>query len=170
MNTVIGVGNVLLSDDGVGVHTVQILNTHLKNNSDVTCIDAGTLSYELLDWLVESDAVLIVDAADMSEPAGTVKTFIDDEIENYFRQAPSRTVHQICIRDALNTAKILYERPKRCALIGIQPSDLSWGNSLSGTLTSNMPTIIDAVLNTLSGWGAQIDPLVSEQAREGSIL
>lgn len=42
MNTVIGVGNVLLSDDGVGVHTVQILNKHLKDNSDVTGIDAGT--------------------------------------------------------------------------------------------------------------------------------
>ena len=162
MNTIIGVGNVLLSDDGVGVHTVQYLQDHVIDNSHMSLIDAGTLSYELLDWLIGSDAVIIVDAADMGESPGTVRHFLGDEIENHFRHTPSRSVHQISLRDALNTARIMHQRPYQYALVGVQPSDLSWGSTLSSEVSKSMPAVIGAVLEILSGWGTSVEPLFTE--------
>ena len=71
--TIIGVGNLLLRDDGVGVHVVRWLAEQLQHHDDIECIDAGTLNYELLEWVAMADAVLLIDAAQLDAPAGTVQ-------------------------------------------------------------------------------------------------
>ena len=82
--TIIGVGNILQRDDGVGIHAIQALQPMLEDYSNVSCIDAGTLSYELLEWVSNSDHTIVIDAAYMRCPAGTVKVFKDDEIAQQF--------------------------------------------------------------------------------------
>tara|TARA_R110002153_G_scaffold190561_2_gene343421 strand:- start:545 stop:1066 length:522 start_codon:yes stop_codon:yes gene_type:complete len=156
MNTVIGVGNVLLSDDGIGVHAVRALQALWGERSDTTFIDAGTLSYELLDWVSGSEYTLIIDAAYMQSLPGTVAVFYDEDIESQFSAAPSRTVHQISLRDTLKTSKIMFGRPKQCALIGVEPEFLSWGASPSKVVKLSLPKIIDSAYHILSRWGIPI--------------
>jgi len=155
--TIIGVGNLLLSDEGVGVHVVRSLAEQLEHDQRITCIDAGTLSYELLEWVATADAVLLIDAAQLDAPAGTVAQFSDHQVETHFALASSRTVHQISVRDVLNTARILYQRPRHWTLIGIQPSIMTWGDTLSEPVAQNLPTVFAAIADTLRHWGVEVE-------------
>ena len=155
--TIIGIGNLLLSDDGVGVHVVRCLAAQLRENDAIECIDAGTLSYELLEWVATADAVLLIDAAQLDAPAGTVVRLNDHEVERQFAQASSRTVHQICVRDVLNTARILYERPRHWTLIGVQPGIVTWGDALSEPVLQSLGAVFGAITETLSHWGVDLE-------------
>ncbi|HBO00137.1 MAG TPA: peptidase, partial [Alteromonas macleodii] len=95
---IIGVGNLLQRDDGVGVHAVRALQPLLKSYSNVSCIDAGTLSYELLEWVASSDHTIVIDAAYMRCSPGTVRVFEDEAIADQFKQATTHSVHQITVR------------------------------------------------------------------------
>ncbi len=154
--TIIGVGNLLLRDDGVGVHVVRWLTEQLQHHDDIECIDAGTLNYELLEWVAMADAVLLIDAAQLDAPAGTVTRLNDHEVESHFAQASSRTVHQICMRDVLNTARILYQRPTHWTLIGVQPDIMTWGDTLSEPVIKNMDAVFSAITDTLRHWGVNV--------------
>ena len=155
--TIIGIGNLLLSDDGVGVHVVRSLAEQLQDHDVIECIDAGTLSYELLEWVATADAVLLIDAAQLDAPAGTVARLNDYEVESHFEQASSRTVHQIGVRDVLNTARILYQRPRHWTLIGIQPDIVTWGDMLSDPVMKNMDAVFSAIADTLRAWGVDVE-------------
>ena len=157
MNTIIGVGNILLTDDGIGVHCVRNLQSILGGCSHLSFIDAGTLSYELLDWISDSETTLIIDAAYMNSAPGTVKVFCGDEIDAQFESAPSRTVHQISLRDTLKTSRVMFGKPRQYALIGIEPSSLEWGDSPSQLLLDSLPKVTELTCQILNKWGIPIE-------------
>lgn len=150
----------MLSDEGVGVHVVRRLAKQLEFHDVIQCIDGGTLSYELLEWVSSADAVLLIDAIQLDAPAGTVIQLSGDELQRHFDFGFSRTVHQICLRDVLNTARILYQHPKYWALVGVQPSNMTWGDTLSEPIVQNQYVIDSAIIHTLSQWGVDIEDVI----------
>ena len=164
--TIIGVGNLLQRDDGVGVHAVRALQPFFEDCSNVSCIDAGTLSYELLEWVASSDHTIIIDAAYMRALPGTVKVFEDDEIAHQFKHATVHSVHQITLRDTLLTSQTLYSKPTKVTLIGVEPDVIEWGTALSPKVSLALSSILEITLARLSVDGMQAyDPMTKKEAR-----
>lgn len=148
---VMGIGNTLLSDEGLGVHVVERLQQQ-GLPAEVDCMDAGTMSFTLLAPIAEVDGWIVVDAAQLSEPAGTVRTFIDHEMDAFLSHA-RRTAHSVGLLDLMDMARLTDALPAKRALIGIQPDDMNWGDAPSPACEASVDVAADAVRAVLEGWG-----------------
>jgi len=145
---VIGVGNVLLSDEGVGIHIVRQLK-----KSDISKLveihEIGTSSFELLNVIEGNSLVIIVDAVRMNDKPGTVKN-IDLVIEDDISLLPQFTsLHQLDLISTLKMAKGVIDLPKKIVLIGIEPASLMAGIELSKLVEAAIPKAIIEIMKTL---------------------
>lgn len=146
---IIGVGNILQQDDGVGVHAIRALRSYVSQPEQISIIDAGTLSYELLEWVSQSDHAIIIDAARMKCTPGTIKVFNDEEIQQQFEITKAHSVHQISLQDTLLTSQALYSKPFRVTLIGVEPENIQWGTTLSTSVQAALPAIIKTIVKCI---------------------
>lgn len=151
--TVLGIGNILLSDDGVGVHIVNKLNDEYTFPDNVTIIDGGTKGLDLLPFIEDSDKVLIVDAANFKKEPGTIDTVIGDKIPAFLSQKLS--MHQIGLPDMLFAAKLMEISPAEICLIGIQPESMETGTEMSGLIRKRFDALLNKVLEKLNEWGVE---------------
>ena len=122
---VLGLGNILLSDDGAGVHAAQRLAERLPATSAVRIIDAGTLSFTLLGYLEEVDRLIIFDAGDFGADPGNVRCMECDTLDQFLADTTrKRSVHEVGIADLLDMARLRQILPVQRALICIQAGDL----------------------------------------------
>ena len=145
---VIGIGNILLSDEGAGIHTVRQFR---KNDISklVEIHEVGTSSFELLNVIEENSRVIIVDAVRMVEKPGTVKK-IDLVIEDDFSLLPQFTsVHQLDLISTLKMAKGVIDLPKKIVLIGIEPASLDAGIELSKLVEAAIPKAISEIIKSI---------------------
>jgi len=144
----IGVGNVLLSDEGVGIHIVRQLKKR-DFSKLVEIHEIGTSSFELLNVIEGNSLVIIVDAVRMDDKPGTVKN-IDLVIEDDISLLPQFTsLHQIDLISTLKMAKGVIDLPKKIVLIGIEPSSLEVGIELSKIVEAAIPKAISEIMKTL---------------------
>jgi hydrogenase maturation protease len=144
----IGVGNVLLSDEGVGIHIVRQLKKR-DFSKLVEIHEIGTSSFELLNVIEGNSLVIIVDAVRMDDKPGTVKN-IDLVIEDDISLLPQFTsLHQIDLISTLKMAKGVIDLPKKIVLIGIEPSSLEAGIELSKIVEAAIPKAISEIMKTL---------------------
>lgn len=123
---VMGVGNTLLQDDGIGIHVTRALRDSVLPHHAIRIIDGGTIGLALLPEVEESEILVIVDATELGAPPGTVRVFVNEEIDRFLNgKRPS--VHEVAVVDLLAAAGIRGRRPRHCALVGIQPSSTDWG-------------------------------------------
>lgn len=134
---VMGVGNVLLADEGAGVHAMRYLAEHY-DLPDTTYLDAGTLSFTLAADIAEADHLIVFDAAQLGEAPGTIHVFQDEEVDSFLKSGRC-SVHEVGFADLMDIARLEDYLPKRYALIGIQPELLGWGESMSETVRRAMP-------------------------------
>jgi hydrogenase maturation protease len=127
---VIGVGNPLMSDDGVGQRLLEALAARLPPLDDVEYLDAGTLGFLLLPRIEQADALLVLDAAQLDAAPGTVRV-LDGAMLDEFLRAPRCSVHELGLRDLLDAARLTGGLPLRRALVGVQPLAAGWGDTLS---------------------------------------
>ncbi len=133
-----GVGNTLLRDDGIGIHVASALRGSVSSLSGLTIIDGGTIGLALLPEVEESEVLVIVDATELGAPPGTVRVFVNGEIDRFLNgKRPS--VHEVAIVDLLAAAGIRGRRPEHCALIGIQPASIDWGLELTDDVQAAVP-------------------------------
>ncbi|OGD54079.1 hypothetical protein A3K80_00470 [Candidatus Bathyarchaeota archaeon RBG_13_38_9] len=145
---VIGVGNVLLSDEGVGIHIVRQLKKR-DISKLVEIHEIGTSSFELLNVIEGNSLVIIVDAVRMDDKPGTVKN-IDLVIEDDISLLPKFTsLHQLDLISTLKMAKGVIDLPKKIVLIGIEPSSLDAGIELSKLVEAAIPKAISEIMKTL---------------------
>ena len=85
---ILGFGNILLGDDGAGVQLVERLRTQLPNSA-YEFVDAGTMSFSLLSHVEETNSMLVIDAAELGEPAGSIQLFENDDMDRFLKGAPS---------------------------------------------------------------------------------
>jgi len=147
---VLGLGNTLRSDDGVGAHVVEAL-TALKTGRNVTLRDGGTIGLALLSEIEESGALIAIDAAELGAEPGTVRVFAGADMDGQLR-GKKQTAHEVALADLIAAARLSGHMPPRCALVAIQPGSTEWGLSPTEPIRSAIPTACSAVLSLVEDW------------------
>ena len=153
---VFGIGNLLLSDDGVGVHVLHRLIKEYEFPDHVEFIDGGTKGLDLLPLFENRDKVLIIDAANFKKEPGTIDIVEGDKIPAFL--STKLSVHQIGLPDTLFAAKLMEITPPEMCLIGIQPKSMDTATELSEVVSSQMDSLIEKVLQKLEAWGVEAVP------------
>ena len=148
---VLGLGNILNRDEGVGVHALRVLEARLGPDADAELVDGGVLGLNLLPLVEDCSHLLVLDAVDAGRPPGTVVELARDEIPLFAGVKLSE--HQITFQEVLGLAAIRSTLPPSLHLVGAQPSDLEIGLDLSPPLAEALPRIADRALALLSAWG-----------------
>lgn len=139
---VAGLGNILLSDEGIGVRIIEFLEKkgHLPHH--VSLLDGATAGYTLIDCMKDFEKVILIDAVRGGDNPGTVYDFGFDDIIN--RPELKLSGHQIGLPEVLMLAKRLGELPE-ITLIGIEPRNLGYGLELSGDVKMAMGKVIKKI-------------------------
>ena len=150
---VFGIGNILLSDDGVGVHAVNRLKNEYEFPEHVEIIDGGTKGLDLLPLFENRDNVLIIDAANFKKEPGTIDTVVGDKIPAFL--STKLSVHQIGLPDMLFAARLMEITPPEMCLIGIQPKSMETTIELTDVVSGKMEALLIKVLQKLKEWGVE---------------
>ena len=148
---VLGLGNILNRDEGLGVQALKSLDAQLGANDLVELVDGGVLGLNLLPIVEECSHLLILDAVDARKPAGTVIELTKEQIPLYAGVKLSQ--HQVTFQEVLGLANIRGYLPEHLYLIGIQPEDISTGLEMSTLIESQMPQVVDRAISILRQWG-----------------
>ena len=149
---ILGIGNTLLSDEGIGVHLVQRMRDRMGPLEGVEFMDGGTLSFTLADPIAWADGLIVVDAARMDQAPGTLKVFRDDEMDAYLTGNRS-SVHEVSLTDLMDIARLSETLPISRYLIGIEPEVLDWGEKPSKTVEPAIEDGIREISSILRAWG-----------------
>jgi len=140
---VIGIGNVLLRDEGIGVHIVRTMEK-LRLPKNIALLDGGVSGIDLLQQIEEADRVVVIDAIDAGDHPGSIFCFKGEEA-GVMLDRDKTSLHQVDLFETLKIAKFLDCCPET-VIIGVQPKDVAWGMELTPDLTSRIPQIIDLVI------------------------
>ncbi|MHB1284559.1 MAG: HyaD/HybD family hydrogenase maturation endopeptidase [Metallibacterium scheffleri] len=149
---IMGVGNTLQGDDGVGVHALHWLHNALGAQPGIHLYDAGTLGATLLVEIEQTRRLIFIDAMRMNTAAGTVRCFEGAAMDQWLRRAQAGSVHEVSLGELLDMARLLDRLPPRRALIGIEPGPIGWGEHLSAELTGALPQVEHCVRDVLRRW------------------
>jgi hydrogenase maturation protease len=154
--TLLGLGNLLMRDEGVGVHAVRYLEDHYQIPPDLEVVDGGTSGLDLLPYIENRDRLLIVDAVNFRKEPGHIGVLQDQEIPALF--ALKDSLHHLGLMDVLAAAQLLGVAPKAICLIGIQPLAIETGLDLTDTLQARLPLLMARILAQLEAWGLSLTP------------
>lgn len=158
---VLGVGNLLRRDEGVGVRVIQELRARYRFPAHVTLVDAGTAALRLLPLLEDADHLIVVDAVDVGAAPGTVVVVRPEDAE--VAPSPGLSLHEMGPLEALALLEATTGRRPSTTIVGVQPADLApWDDALSEPVARALPQAVQHVLKILEGLGVPID------ARSGS--
>jgi len=136
---VLGLGNLLMNDDGAGLHAVYSLQQTYRNSAGLRIMDGGTLGLDLLGDIAWADRLLLLDAVDMGVAPGTVVLIEGQDIDAVF--AEKLSPHQMGVRDILAAAELIGDRPEQVSLLGIQADSIAMEMSLSDPVSLNLPRL-----------------------------
>lgn len=147
----LGVGNILLTDEGVGVRLVEQLEREHHVPAGLTVLDGGTAAMELLEDLENLDLLVIADCVRVGRPPASVVVLKDDEVPSFFRARLSP--HQVGLSDVLATLEITERAPRHTVVVGVQPVDVSLGMEQSLPVRAVMPEALQAIRDALAEHG-----------------
>ena len=153
---VLGVGNILLTDEGLGVHVVKELKENYNFTPEISLIDGGTMGMELLTYMRGMKRILLIDAINGGEAPGTVYEFPHRELEQYFTEHIS--VHEVGMQDILRIRAIQENPLEDAIVIGVEPESLEIGFEPSAPVQAVLPKVKERVLRVLRNWGVQVEP------------
>lgn len=143
---VLGLGNILLRDEGVGVRVVQAAEQRTRPPG-VELFDGATAGLDLLDVLAHREKVIVIDAIDGACAPGTVLRLRADDLVSDHRESIS--LHEIGFLETLTIARQLGIAPKEVIIIGVQPHEVSCGLDLSPEMARRVPKIIELIWQEL---------------------
>ncbi len=153
MNTlVLGLGNILLGDDGIGIHVIRSLQQNHPDLQDVTLIDGGTLSFTLAEFIEAADNLIIIDAAQLKREPGTIALFEGQAMDQFVSANRNKSVHEVNINDILALAHLTGSLPERRALIGVQPQLIDWSDFPSDEVNQAIPGACAMTLELVKQW------------------
>ena len=148
---VLGVGNVLMRDDGVGVRVLRALEQGHEGDTRVRFADGGTIGFMLSTLIEEAPDLLVIDALRMAEPPGCVRCF-ENEAMDRFLTGRCGSVHEIGLRDALDMARLTGKFPRRRALVGVEPANTELGEELSAEVERGVAPAVLMARGVLQRW------------------
>jgi len=153
---ILGIGNTILSDEGVGVHAAEALLAAYDLPDGVEVIDGGTSGMELLDPLSGVDLLVVLDAVKAKRDPGTVICLVGKEVPVFFRSKLSP--HQVSICDVLASLEFAGDSPKDLVLIGCEPLSLELGTDLTPVIAEKVPAMVAAAVAQLAKRGIHLVP------------
>ena len=145
---ILGLGNLLQCDDGVGCRVAQALEQRVLP-SDVEVLDAGTPGIGLLNLIQDRQRVIIIDAAEMGLQPGEFRRFGAEDVQ--LTGAKERiSLHRTGIVDTLALAQQLKIEMPKIVFFGIQPSKIDWQDGLSQPVQVAMPQVIEAIVKEIN--------------------
>jgi len=153
MILVLGVGNVLRCDDGVGVRVIEALKSGgtAGYRHQIAFRDGGTLGLSLLPEIEDAAAFIAVDAAETGGEPGTIRRFEGAAMDAQLG-GRKRTVHEAALADLMGAAALTGRKPQRRALIAIQPGSTEWGVDLTPALNAVIPEACAMVRSLIERW------------------
>jgi hydrogenase maturation protease len=149
--TLIGLGNILLQDEGVGVHAIRHIQKRYETPPELEIVDGGTSGLDLLPFIEGRDRVLFVDAVRFDQEPGHIGILENEEIPALFPVKSS--LHHLGLTDVLATAHLLGTLPPEICLIGVQPYSLGTDLELSPRLQDRLEDLVEQVIAKLQDWG-----------------
>ncbi len=151
---VLGLGNLLRRDEGLGIRAMERLHARYALPEGVLLVDGGTLGLDLLCYLEEAGRVLILDAALTEGPPGTLLRITGDDIPAFFGMRTSP--HEIALADLLAVTKLRGTEPHELVVLGMQPQELELGWELSEPVAAHLDALVDAATTELRRWGLNL--------------
>jgi hydrogenase maturation protease len=148
---ILGIGNSLLSDDGVGVHIVRALETNIQIAHLVALRDGGTIGLELLAEVEQFNSLIAIDAMELDDAPGAMQVFQGLDMDKQLRGS-KRTAHEVALSDLISAAHLAGTVPQRRALIAIQPGSTDWGLAPTKAVGAAIPKACKAVASILESW------------------
>jgi len=154
---VLGVGNLLLRDEGFGVHCIRHLDANYRFPEGVEVLDGGTSGLFLAPFLERWERAIVIDCVALDEPPGTVRTFSRGELETGL--IPTRmSPHQVGILEILAICELRGKAPRQVEFFAVVPQDISTGVDLSATLAEKVPEVAAMVVERLAALGYAVRP------------
>ncbi len=150
---ILGIGNILLRDEGVGVHAVnRIKESDLPPH--VELMDGGTMGLNLLYHIEGRKKVIVIDTVLTDDPPGTIYRFTDESL--HYNRPALRTAHGIDFTDVIKTAELLGTKPEEIVFIGIRPESIDEGLDLTPTIEKRVPVLIKMVMREIAARADEI--------------
>jgi hydrogenase maturation protease len=152
---ILGIGNILLKDEGIGVHVVNKLK-EMSFPDNVEVLDGGTAGLDLVDFIAGYKKLIVIDAVTTGDKPGTIYRLTEENLD--IKPKAIMSFHDIDFLDALHMSDVMKEKPEEIIVIGIEPKDMSDGIDLSPEIEERIPRIIEIVMEELrsSNYKAQI--------------
>ncbi len=154
---VMGVGNLLLSDEGFGVHVVREFEKRYRVPPEVEVVDGGCVGFALTDYLREKDLALLIDVIASPAPPGHYRVLTARELEE-FPTLGLQSCHQVSLVEALKFAEFAGLRPESFRVFAVVPEKIAPGLELSATLQKIVPVALDWLVHQLQTAGFELKP------------
>jgi hydrogenase maturation protease len=148
-DVVLGLGNVLMSDEGIGVHLIERLSALKKKFPHVDFIDAGTAGMSILHLIANRRKAIIIDCAKMQTTPGTIRRFGPHQVESV-KTLAHYSCHEADILQIVGFCRQLGQLPDEIVFFGIEPQTVAPGRSVSQTLAARINDYVDAVCKELT--------------------
>lgn len=149
---VLGIGNTLLTDEGVGIHVLTALRAAPALSDDMELLDGGTLSFTLAGPIQEADALIVVDAANIDAPAGQWRLMEGDAMDAFLLGNRKSSVHEVGLTDLRAIALLAGHWPRKRAMMAIQPQVMDWGELPTPVVAAAIPGVVTAILDLVKAW------------------
>ncbi|MBK1722266.1 HyaD/HybD family hydrogenase maturation endopeptidase [Thiocystis violacea] len=159
---ILGLGNVLLTDEAVGAEVLKHLETTTDLGAECTLMDGGTLSFTLAGPIGDCEQLIVVDAAAMGDPPGTVRVFEGEAMDRQLR-SHAKSVHEVSLADLMDMVRLTDQLPAERALIGIEPQLVDWGEQLTPAVAAAVPRAIAEIQSLIARWSARQVPIGGRQ-------
>jgi len=156
MILVLGLGNILLSDEGIGVWVAESLRRRFEFPQEVTVLEGGTLGLDLLPRLDGVERLLLIDTVRLGRAPGELVRLEGEEVPAALDVKVSP--HQLGVGDLLATARLMGSEPMQVVLWGMEPGRLEPGTGFSERVNDALPRLEAAVLGELHRWGVDGRP------------
>ena len=148
---ILGIGNTLLTDEGAGIHALNHLQLAYPDIPNLNFIDGGTLSFTLAVWIEDCSNLIVFDATELHQPAGTVNVFVNSAMDE-FLGTTKRSAHEVGLIDLMDIARLTESLPENRALIGIQPDKMGWGMEPTASVQNALDEAINEAVKLINKW------------------
>jgi len=149
---ILGIGNTLLSDEGIGIHVLHALQEQEQLEGDIEYLDGGTLSFTLADPIQDCDQLIVVDASEIKQEPGGVDVYENEQMDHFITSGNKKSVHEVGLADVMSISLLSGNLPEKRALVGIQPELLDWGNEPTPAVKQAIPVACERIKELLLRW------------------
>lgn len=151
--SVVGIGNIIMQDEGFGVRCAEYLQKITDYPNFVQIIDGGTLGMDLMPYIAGTKKLLLIDAMNIDAPIGSFHSFTGDELNAYFKDKIS--VHDLGVNDMLAVLKLTDNPIEEVVVMGVKPEVVSMGLDMTEKIAEKVPEVAQKAKELVDKWVAE---------------